>query len=189
MRTETITRTIAKFNELDEASQAKVVEKLYDINVDHGWWVFVYEDATTILEMLGFSDVKIQFSGFASQGDGASFTGNFKVPATKKELKERQAKVKEYAPKMKLGLFTDMRFTQDEKDYGNLEVFRLSHHYAHANTVASDNGDLTDFVRTFSGWIYKQLSNEYDHLTSAESIRETIEANDYEFYTDTLKIA
>lgn len=189
MRQEAIVRTILKFDELDEVQKSKVIDNLHDINTDYDWYEFVYDDAKTILGKLGFTDIEIAFSGFASQGDGASFTATFDVPATKKELKERQAKVKEYAPKIKLGLFTDMRFDKDEKEVGTLEVFRISHHYAHYNTISSDNNDLEEFARDFSKWIYRQLESEYEYRTSKEAITETIECNEYEFYADTLRIA
>lgn len=189
MRQETIVRTILKFDELDENQKSKVIENMRDINTDYDWYEHVYDDAKTILGMLGFSNIEITYSGFWSQGDGASFTASFDVPRTKKELKERQAKVREYAPNIKLGLFSDMRFDKDEKDAGTLEVFRICPHYAHYNTISSDNNDLKEFARDFSKWIYKKLESEYEYLTSNECITETIECNEYEFYADTLKIA
>lgn len=188
MRQETVTRTILKFNELDPKSQAKVIDNLRDINVDYDWWESTYEDMTHILETLGFSNVDISFSGFSSQGDGASFTGRFSIPKTKKEAKERLAKVKEYAPKIKLFDFVDMRFTNEEKEAETMDIERLGR-YVHSNSVTTDNSDLTNFVRDFSNYIYKCLETENDYLTSDEAIKETIECNDYEFYQDTLKIA
>jgi hypothetical protein len=188
MRQETVTRDILTFAELNDKQKAKVIDNLRDINVDHDWHDSVFEDTTTILTMLGFTNVDIRFSGFAHQGDGASFTGTFSVPKTKKEAKERLSKVKEYAPKVKLYDFVDMRFNKEEKEAETLLVGRLDSRYSHANTVSSDNGDLTHFVRDFSNYIYKSLWDEYDYLTSDEAIKETIEANEYEFYADMLKI-
>lgn len=188
MRQETVTRTILKFNELDPKSQAKVIDNLRDIHVDYDWWKNVYEDMTNILTMLGFSNINISFSGFSSQGDGASFTGRFNVPKTKKEAKERLAKVKEYAPKVKLFDFADMRFTREEKEAETMDIERIGR-YVHSSSVSTDNGDLTNFVRYFSNHIYRTLEQEHDYLTSDQAIKDTIEANDYEFYQDTLKIA
>lgn len=56
--------------------QEKVIDEHRDWNVEAGydWWENVYEDWTRRLEELGFNDVEISFSGFSSQGDGASFT-------------------------------------------------------------------------------------------------------------------
>lgn len=44
----TITKSIYSFNELSEEAKGKAVERLFDINVDHKWWEFIYEDAKNI---------------------------------------------------------------------------------------------------------------------------------------------
>lgn len=51
----TITLDLYKFEELDKDVQQKVIETLADINVDYGWWQWVYEDAAQIgLEITTF---------------------------------------------------------------------------------------------------------------------------------------
>ena len=76
MRQETIVKTYKYFNELTPEQQNKVIEKYHDINEDS--WEFSYEDLKrefiTKLESMGYSNIKIEYSGFYSQGDGASFT-------------------------------------------------------------------------------------------------------------------
>ena len=76
MRQETIVKTYKYFNELTPEQQQKVIEKYHDINEDS--WEFSYEDLKrefiTKLESMGYSNIKIEYSGFYSQGDGASFT-------------------------------------------------------------------------------------------------------------------
>jgi hypothetical protein len=63
------------FGELAPEVQRKVVEHERYINVeDHFWYEPIIEDWTEQLEQLGFENVKILFSGFGSQGDGACFT-------------------------------------------------------------------------------------------------------------------
>lgn len=37
-----------KFEELSEKIQQKIIENYYDINVDHEWWDFTYDDAKEI---------------------------------------------------------------------------------------------------------------------------------------------
>jgi len=185
MRHETIVKTYLKYDELSEAQKLKVIEKMSDINTGYNWYEAVYEDAKRLLGLIGFTDVKIQFSGFWSQGDGASFTGVFKVPKNKQDLKDR---VKAFKDHESCYDFADMAFTQDEIDAETLLIERISSRYSHSNTVASDNSDLTHFVRDFSNWIYRSLENECDHLRSRESIEETIKCNDYEFDSETLGI-
>lgn len=78
MRQETILKTYKFFNELTTEQQNKVIEKYYNINEDS--WDYIYEDLKSEfidkLETLGYSNIKIQYSGFYSQGDGLSFTAN-----------------------------------------------------------------------------------------------------------------
>lgn len=74
MRRETITKTWLQFSELSAKGKAKAIDAHRDINTDHDWFDFVIEDYENKLKKLGFYDIKIQFTGFASQGDGACFT-------------------------------------------------------------------------------------------------------------------
>lgn len=182
MRLETVTRKILKFDELNEDQKQKVIEKLSDINIHDDWADYSLTDFQEQLELLGFYDIKISYSGFWSQGDGASFTGKFKVPSTKKELKERVKKLRLTYPRQKVFNYDSMNFTKEEKQDEILEVFRISNFYSHDCTISADNNDLKEFARDFSREIYKTLENEYNYLTSREAIIETIEANDYEFY-------
>ncbi len=78
MRQETIVKTYLKFTELSEDQQDHVVDKLSDINVHHSWYESTYDYYHAKLETLGFYDIKFEFSGFWSQGDGASFTAKHK---------------------------------------------------------------------------------------------------------------
>ncbi len=75
MRQETIIKTYLKFNELTPKQQDKVIDKLYDINIDHDTWCeHIIQDYTDKLTALGFYKIKIEYNGFSSQGDGARFT-------------------------------------------------------------------------------------------------------------------
>jgi len=52
-----------------------------DFNVGHDWWDSVYSDFEQICEILGIDLDKDEpsFSGFWSQGDGASWTGSYRA--------------------------------------------------------------------------------------------------------------
>lgn len=79
MRQEIIIKTYKYFNEFDKETQDLIVRKYNRINEDS--WEFVSEDLiknfTSELESLGYTDIKIEYSGFYSQGDGASFTAKY----------------------------------------------------------------------------------------------------------------
>jgi hypothetical protein len=72
---ETITIQVYDFDDLSEKVQAKVVERYATDGyyVHHDWHRPIYVDWKERLSGLGFGDVEIYFSGFYSQGDGASF--------------------------------------------------------------------------------------------------------------------
>lgn len=74
MRQETILKTYLKFSELNPDQKTEVIDKLRNINTDFEWFDFIKEDFHEKLKKLGFYNIKSEFSGFSSQGDGASFT-------------------------------------------------------------------------------------------------------------------
>lgn len=58
------------------AEQMALIEKYRDANVDHDWWTSTFDVFIAVAKAFGIdtSSDEIQFSGFWSQGDGASFT-------------------------------------------------------------------------------------------------------------------
>lgn len=148
MRQETITLTYLKFNELNDDQKKKVLDNNRDINVDHDWYENTIEFYTEKLKTLGFYDIKIEFSGFGSQGDGASFTA-----------KHRRG-----------------------------DVIRSNNRHSHSNSITSDVEYIKLLARRISNKLYKDLGKEHDYLLSDEAVIETLEANDYEFNSNTLEI-
>ena len=182
MRFETITKTFYQFDELSEKAQKKAIEHFRYINVDNDFWhECIIDDRKEILKSLGFYEIKFNFSGFCSQGDGASFTGKFSIPESKIELAERIRKTKQNFPSVDLALFAQIDFFGAEIDRGNFEVFRISNHYYHENTISSDFESMKEFARDFSQETYKALQSEFEFLTEDAQIIETIRANEYEF--------
>lgn len=173
-----------------------VLDKQYNINVESDFW---YEDIiynhTQKLKSLGFNEVKIAFTGFGSQGDGASFT--CESIDFKKLLSENSTNNN----KRLLSLLNKDLIEID----GNIKRDRNTH-YCHWNTTTlylSSNvfGEknsypniesaieqldevITNFMQNYNKKIYTELENTYFDLTSEESILETLEANDYEFTED-----
>lgn len=196
MRTEIIERKLYKFEELSEEAKDKAIEKLYDINIDYDWWDSDFYDFKEIGKIMGIKITNIYFSGFSYQGDGACFEGEYFY--NKGCLKE----LKEYAP-------TDEKLHQIAKDLQLIQKDAFYHLYAYVKhrghynhemcteiDVRNDVNELTneqdeqikDALRDFMRWIYRQLEKQYEYLTSEEAIKETIEANEYEF-TDNGELA
>jgi hypothetical protein len=64
---------VYKFHELPEDVKDKAIDALYDINVDHEWWEYVYQDASDIGVEIKEFDIdrghycKIRFKGYADE--------------------------------------------------------------------------------------------------------------------------
>ena len=126
-----------------------------DVNTDHDWWdctVTTWKDA---LAEIGFIDADIQFTGFWSQGDGASFTASvdavklisfFVNPPAQNECIEVDSNGKEmFSP----WLVRKVKGIHRREDFaaliplakdGELDItlYRNSRHYFHCRTVTVD---------------------------------------------------
>lgn len=142
----------------------------------------------------------IWFSGFWSQGDGACFEGYYAY------AKDSRKKIREYAPQdEELHRIADELYELQKPCFFGLKA-KMTHrgHYYHENCMEVDvshaqddaynyrnwqdralpEEELTDLMRRFAKWIYRQLEADYDYRVSEEACRESIEANEYEFLED-----
>ena len=167
MRTETIIKKIYTFDELPEATQEKAMEKLYDINTGYEWWECTYEDAKTIGLKIKSFDLDLN-----KHCEIAFILDAHEV--ADKIHKEHGETCDTYT------LATDYLSTRDEA----------------VNTAEKDeNGDFVneynldqqldeideDFRKALQEEYASMLQQEADYLSSEESIKDTIEANEYEF--------
>jgi len=203
----TIEKKVYSFAELLEIEKAegvsgRVVNKvrswLQNGNLDWDWWSCVTDDWQERLGRIGFVEAKIEFSGFGSQGDGASFTSEIDL--------EKLA-----------GFFSDANYGDKDiqsiprsinPQYGRLStleyyvysrVVRTSHQYSHENTcqveIYLDNrngkgvavllshleNDAQSLRLRLCRSIYHDLQSEYDYRCSDECLVDFAEANQYTF--------
>jgi len=64
------------FAQLDDDAKETARDWYRSDGFDYQWWDHIYEEWTAELEDMGFGGIDISFSGFSSQGDGASFTAD-----------------------------------------------------------------------------------------------------------------
>lgn len=181
----TIRTKVYKFDELSEQAKQVAIEEHRDINVDWDWYEPMFEGFKEQLEEVGFYDVDIFFSGFYSQGDGASFDGKINpLKFAETENEKRVAKL------IDNGLLEG--FTIEKTSYAS--------HYSHEKTryvdVWRDDRKNIDSVLVslcekieakrleLSKQIYNDLYKAYEELQSDEFISETLVANDYEFLSN-----
>jgi hypothetical protein len=165
--------------------------------MDFDWWDYVYEDAVRMAEMLGISIHKkdkhgwsIWFSGFCSQGDGASFEGayRFEPDAIQKIQQEtNDPELLRIATKL-----TTMQLTQRllgfEPFYGAIlgpnhgyNVRTDIHDWGIDEIGEPDEKDFQELMQDFADWIYEQLETENDGLRSDETVAENLRAREIKF--------
>lgn len=181
---------IFKFEELSEKAKDHAKTHLDTFEFEAEW---VLDDFKTIAGIMGFYDITPRYSGFWSQGDGASFTGRYKYAKGAPKL------IKEYAPKDAelLSIAEGLQAFQCVNFYRIRATLSVrGHHYAHENTIAfevydSENEyrsiDAEDFEELFKDlmrWLYKRLEEGYDAVNTDEYIQEHCTANNYEFDED-----
>ncbi len=191
MKTITTTTYVMDFSELNAVQQTAAIELVRDRERSSGDDFFsegvieYYKE--TVLPEYGINDAEIQFSGFWSQGDGASISTD-NVDAVKFLRKVRA-----------LTKYRSIRHLLNEDDLA-MSVERSQSHYSHENTVSGyiETGYtdltakqealaneleelLTDTIRELSRKLYRDLENAYDDQFSTENIVALIEGNEYQF--------
>jgi hypothetical protein len=160
-----------------------------------------YDDFVTVGALLGIcfktgdhSKPKIYWSGFSSQGDGASFVGSYTY------AKGALAAIKSYAPKdAELARIASELQALQAHNFYRLAAYMTqgmgSNFYSHSGTMAVHVEDSANtrpikrgtddamrrLMRDFADWIYNQLEADYEWRMADEQVDETILANEYTF--------
>ena len=182
------------FNELSDEAKQVAFDNNSDINVEcWDWYDCVKNDFHTILELIGFYNIDSNFSGFYSQGDGASFSANYRYE--KGCLKA----VKQHAPNDAALHNIVKGIISHQKNNGYLLSCEVSQrgYYCHSNTMhfswcKNDDSwfdwkndfvedELEQLFRDLADWYYSRLENEYEYLTSFDVVAEMLESNEIQF--------
>jgi hypothetical protein len=194
------------FQELTPQAKQQVCSTLQPDN-DCYWHEFIIDNAKEDGKALGFSINDIAFSGFCSQGDGASWSGYVDMVEWLEKHKPDDVQAHIVAALI-------------ENDWAErkLKISFSSSHYTHSNTMVRNNWywqtdtnahlevgmfkgasvsnlfdalpeDYADTIadevlqsaRNYADEIYKQLRDEYERMCSEEYIAELCDANEYLF--------
>ena len=137
------------FEELSPEAKTNALDEMRDINTEYqGWHEPIIEDFEERMKELGVDGVEVSYSGFYSQGDGASFTGD--VFDTKTFMSKalglkdtewidmgEEEKPEDEGSRLRADLL-DIGFDTREKltpDNFVIKVERLSSRYSHENTI------------------------------------------------------
>ena len=140
------------FEELSPEAQKNALEELWDINIEYtDWHEPIVEDFESDMKEDGLSDIEVSYSGFNSQGDGASFTGEVYDNKTfmKKCLGLKddewldmgdEEKPEDEGSRLRADLL-DLGFDSREKltpDNFSISIIRDSSRYSHENTISGN---------------------------------------------------
>lgn len=209
-----IERTVYKFDELSNKAKVRARDAYRDRDLQHDWWDAVYEQAIDAAEMLGIAidtksvelrngkvrhDPCIFFSGFCSQGDGASFEGRYTPRSGSKAVNEianeftdselhriaEQLALLQVSTRLKHGRLLKAAIKLGGSGYCHSHMMDVDVTYVDEEDDVSPDpdaaGELCLLMRTFADWIYSQLEAENDYLTSDEHIDEFLSDGTYEF--------
>lgn len=170
------------------------------INVDDtDWYQCEVEHWTAKLELEGYEDVEIQFTGFCSQGDGASFTGNLRNAGLRKFMELHglvesnravyaiaehidvwiglQRTSSRYAHEYTVDVNWEME-TIYEPDGDDLRETALYQLFLEAEAEFNGFAEVVlDISRSSMRKIYRDLERDYEYLTSDDAVRETLNMN------------
>ena len=157
------------FNELSEDAKQKAIERLNDINVSHNWWEMTYDDAKTIgLKITGFDLDRNRHA-----------TGELILSACKvaQNIFNEHGETCETF-KTATNFMEAWQPVFDE--YMNEESEKFESRDSEQELQELEDKFLKDLLEDYS----IMLQNECEFLQEDDQIKDTIEANEYEFTED-----
>jgi len=154
------------FAELSKEAQENALNNLRDLNVDHDWWDYVYEDAERIgLKLTGFAL-------YRNRHASGEFTEYAEIVAARI--------IEEHGPDCETRKTAEAYLEERERTIKENHADMEDEYCAHDLCQDID----TEFLRSLLEDYAIMLEKEYEYRTSDESIKESIESNEYEFTED-----
>jgi hypothetical protein len=198
-----LTRRAYHFDELSPAAKERARDWWRALENQDFDTEYVIDDAQRMGAILGIEldtkPVKLMGGGtrydpvvYWSQGDGACFEGRYRY------AKGASKAIRAEAPKdTELHRIADALQRAQRKAFYRLEA-RCQHrgHYCHSGCMSVDVSDadddyrtlpdgaedaITDALRDFANWIYRQLEQEYEWRMADDQVDDAITANEYDF--------
>jgi len=189
------------FDELSPEAKDRAIENersSMDESMGDWWYEPIIEGETEKLESEGFEDIDIQFTGFHSQGDGASFTGRVKdmklfVKGTlgMKNIDDRVLEnieisiVRTYTRHVhENSVRFECKVDDEEEDIVLFRAAGLNIKISIPDQCQKIEEVGGPWVRSRCKEIYSRLNKEYDSYFEDDHIIADIKANDYKFDKD-----
>ena len=196
MRTVTIQKEVFKFEELSDRAKDEVRHWLSDCDWDD--FECEYEDFMCMAEILGIeidtrpikpmggsyrNEPKIFWSGFYHQGSHLVFEGRYRY--AKGAVKRMKAETND---ETLIGIAEALQAAQRPYFYRLEAVMSTRRDYMVVEVMDREDSyreipdtEVEGAMRDFAQWMYKYLQTDYEYRNSDEYIKETCDANDYEF--------
>lgn len=167
----TKTYNVYRFDELSKESQEKAIQNLCDINVDHNWWFMVYEDAKQVfLEIASFDIDRRTIEVYPLKNHSILDVAH----AIEKNHGESCETFK-----------TTKDFLRDRDEIiDSCERDEYGEPVSYSDLDEKLDACEREYLRALGEDYLQILRNEYEYLTSKESIIETLEVYDYAFTED-----
>ena len=212
----TVEQTVYQFDELSDRAKETARDWYRDGMETIDYAESVIEDAARIGDIIGINlrtrtarlmgggtrqEPHVYWSGFSSQGDGASFVGNYSYKAGSVRALAQEAPTGT-EPHHKGNnevnrICRELAEVQRRNFYQLQAVIGTSGRYAHSHTMQIDVERVDDrpvsdadvetvreLMRDFADWIYRRLEREYEYRHSDDVVDEDIRANEYEVDED-----
>ena len=177
--------TLFSFDELSEESQQKFIEGFREIY--EPYYEVIYEDFSLKMSEQYGAELKteeITWSGFWSQGDGASFICDFDtevlLPILKEELNEDQVALLEEidAEVDCASIRTGYQYAHENTVRGKVSIYYGDAYYDRMVQINEIHdileNKLTEIIREESRNLYRQLEDFYDKEMEDERLVEQI---------------
>jgi hypothetical protein len=165
-----VTVNLYKFSELSEEAKEKAIERFADINVDHDWYEFFFEEAKDL--------------GFRINGFDIYRNHEIDIDLIDSEIDICQAIIKshgEMCDTYKMAEKFLAELTQCQENYDAVEGDEEIDYDAYLEIADKLADCKKEFQQELSECYLQMLRENYEYYTSKEAIIETIEANDYDF--------
>lgn len=189
-----------KYQDLSEERKEQERQEYRQYGLNYDWWAGVYDYAHDTAAKFGLDIDDIFFSGFWSQGDGACFTGDFRFkPCVVAELPEKVRDI--YKTLHEVDSLLKIAVPHFIWVVDITHTGRYSHEYTMQidTNISADIDDpvggegtaletimketeqgVAEALRDYARWIYSILEEEYEHLTSDETIDELLHDEEYD---------
>ena len=173
-----ITVKAYKFDELSDDAKKRALNKFRYINVEYDWWTDgAYYTIRTAGKLLGLDidgiyfdtdsycifDASYEYVRGAAKAVKAEFSRATDLHEVARDLQALQRR----------HFYSLSCNVASQRDTNSYQCFRFGEDY--------ECEDLGDIIDDFAHWARVLLRDEYEYLTSDEAVKETIEANEYEF--------